>query len=58
MHSIFGHLIAVGKVAMELPTRIHPHTLPSYLMREYGLPSMFLMDARPIATLNLVIADP
>jgi hypothetical protein len=58
MHPIFGHLIALGKISTKLPVRAHAHTLPPYLMREYDLPSMFFMDARPIATLNLVIADP
>jgi hypothetical protein len=58
MHPIFGHLIALGDVTAKLPARIHPHTLPSYLMKEHNLPSMFFIDARPIATLNLMIADP
>jgi hypothetical protein len=58
MHPFFGHLMALAKVTQKLPKRIHPHTLPSYLMREYDLPSIFFVDARPVATLNLMVADP
>jgi hypothetical protein len=58
MHPIFGHLISVGKVAMKLPARAHPHLLASHLQREYNLPGIFFLDTRPVSSLNLIVADP
>jgi hypothetical protein len=58
MHPIFGHLISVGKVAVKLPARAHPHLLASHVQKEYDLPGMFFLDTRPVSSLNLVVADP
>ncbi|KAF2030376.1 cytochrome P450, partial [Setomelanomma holmii] len=57
-HPILGHLISIGKVAMKIPQRAHPHTLAAYMMREYDLPPVFFMDTRPVSSLNLIVADP
>jgi uncharacterized protein Usg len=58
MHPIFGHVVSIAKVAMKLPARAHPHLLAAYLKKEYDLPGMFFMDARPAASVNLIITDP
>lgn len=55
---ILGHLVSIGKVALKLPQRAHPHTLVAQLMREYDLPLVFYMDTRPALIVSLVVADP
>ncbi|KAH3912265.1 hypothetical protein HBI56_005760 [Parastagonospora nodorum] len=58
MHPLFGHIVSVAKTAMKLPTRAHPHVMMASLKRDYDLPGMFFVDARPASGLVLVVSDP
>jgi len=58
MHPIFGHLIALGQIARQLPKRAHAQQMATYLMREYDLPGVFYLDARPISGLGVFVTDP
>lgn len=54
-----GHLVSVGKVAINLPRRGHPQQLVTQLINEYNLPPVFYLDNRPAApAVLLVIVDP
>lgn len=56
---LLGHLISVGKVAVKMPQRSHPHLLMTNLVREYNLPPVFYIDNRPASSIILlVVADP